>query len=112
MMETKRIITPQEFITIFETRFNGFPIYISYNNAYISAGTAFEKTEVYLYNNMIQFYEEDGEVPYRFEINFDNIEKIEMEDSWLNTKFKELDKGGTFEFFGNDGFSITISAEK
>lgn len=109
----ERTITSEEFIRIFEARFTGRTIYISYDNDYLNTGIPFEKSVAVLYcDNTLEFYEEDGEVPYQFKINLDNIETIEIADFWLDHRYPEDDMGAIFNFLGNDGFSIEINAEK
>lgn len=107
-------ISVEEFISIFEQRFNGFPIHILYENGSIIDGTSYEKAEVYLFNNIIQFYEEDGEVAFRFEIKMDGIERIEIDDYWpiQIPENRDIDNGANFKFFANDGFIIEIMADK
>jgi len=108
----ERTITPQEFMDVFEARLTGRPIYISHDNDVLNVGVPFEQTVAVLYcDNTLEFYEEDGQVPYQFKINLDNIETIEITDFWLDHRYED-DMGAIFRFYGNDGFGIEINAKK
>ena len=107
----ERTITIEEFINIFNQRFHGFPVSISFSNDYIDTGMFFNKAIIYFNNNEIQFTEMDEEASYDFRINMNNIQEIEMNDYWLDTRYKEFEMGAVFKFVGNDDFSIEIKVE-
>lgn len=109
-----RNISAEEFINIFESRFHGRTIHISYENSFIEDETSFEKAEIYLYGKTIQFFESDGEVPYRFNIKIDDIKEIELDDCFDEDEEVDpvIDYGAEFRIIGKDGTIVAIAANK
>jgi hypothetical protein len=99
-----KTISAEEFLLIFNERFNERAISISYSNNFVSPGITYEEATITRYaDNTIHFYESDGEVPYDFSINLNGLNHIEMIDD-------VLDMGAQFIFVGNDGSKISIDA--
>lgn len=112
LMETK-VISVEEFMAIFEERFNERVISIHYNNGFAKPGITFEQaTAIWYADNTIHFYESDGEVPYEFPIDLDGLDHIEMIDYWLDHAYPEIDLGAKFAFVGKDNSQILIDADK
>ena len=108
-----KTISVEEFVSIFQERFNERTVSVSYNNGFVNAGISFERAEIEWYvDNSIHFYESDGEVPYSFEINLNDIVRIEMIDYWLDGLFQEMDYGAQFAFVGKDRSEIIFDCDK
>lgn len=110
-----KTISVEEFVALFEERFNERVISVSYDNGIVNFGVSFEEAVVAWYeDNTIHFMESEniGEVPYDFKINLDNIARIEMVDYWLDGVFKETDCGARFAFVGKDNTEIIVDADK
>lgn len=110
-----KTISVEEFVAIFEERFNERVISVSYDNGTVNFGLSFEEAVVAWYEaNTIHFMESEniGEVPYDFKINLDEIDQIQMVDYWLDGVFKETDLGARFVFIGKDNSKIVIDADK
>lgn len=108
-----KIISPEEFVSLFEDRFFERCISMTYRNSFVNIGMSFEEVVVVWYaDNTVHFYEASGETTYSFEINLDNIKRIEMIDYWANHACPEIDLGAQFAFVGKDNSHIIINADK
>lgn len=110
-----KIIDVEQFVTIFEERFNERVIGVSYDNGFVSPGITFEEATAIWYNdNNLHFMESEniGEVTYNFSINLNNLDHIRMIDYWLDGIYPETDYGAQFFFVGKDGSKIIINADK
>ena len=105
-------LTTEEFVEVFESRFNCCSIGINLNTKYANVVTCFESATIaHFADNTIHFYEEAGETDYQFAIKLDDIRQIYMNDYEINI-LPDDDFGGQFVFLCNDGTKIIIDGVK